>query len=37
VIEEIKQRLPVWKQERYLEGTEKWLEGAVPTLESPRE
>jgi molybdopterin synthase catalytic subunit len=27
VIEEIKKRLPVWKQERYLEGTERWLPG----------
>jgi molybdopterin synthase catalytic subunit len=29
VIEEIKTRLPVWKQERYLGGTEKWLPGGV--------
>ena len=27
VIEEIKQRLPVWKQERYLDGGEQWLAG----------
>ena len=27
VIEEIKQRLPVWKQERYLDGGEQWLKG----------
>jgi molybdopterin synthase catalytic subunit len=27
VIEEIKKRLPVWKQERYREGEPKWLRG----------
>lgn len=27
VIEQIKQRLPVWKQERYLAGSERWLAG----------
>ena len=27
VIEEIKKRLPVWKQERYLTGEERWLGG----------
>ena len=27
VIEEIKKRLPVWKQERYLDGEPKWLPG----------
>ncbi len=30
VIEAIKERLPVWKKERYADGTEAWLEGAVP-------
>jgi molybdopterin synthase catalytic subunit len=30
VIEEIKKRLPVWKKERYLEGDEAWVAGAVP-------
>ena len=30
VIEEIKLRLPVWKQERYVEGDVAWLEGTVP-------
>ena len=29
VIEEIKKRLPVWKQEHYVAGTEKWLAGEV--------
>lgn len=32
VIEQIKQRLPVWKQERYVGGDEAWLEGAVPEV-----
>ncbi len=27
VIEQIKQRLPVWKQERYLDGEKSWLRG----------
>jgi molybdopterin synthase catalytic subunit len=27
VIEAIKQRLPVWKQERYLDGEQQWLRG----------
>jgi len=30
VIEQIKQRLPVWKRERYTEGAPAWLDGAVP-------
>lgn len=30
VIEEIKRRLPVWKQERYVSGAEQWLTGEVP-------
>lgn len=30
VIEEIKQRLPVWKQEHYVAGDSRWLEGQVP-------
>jgi molybdopterin synthase catalytic subunit len=27
VIEEIKRRLPVWKQERYITGETRWLAG----------
>lgn len=27
IIEEIKQRLPVWKKEGYLDGGEEWVEG----------
>jgi molybdopterin synthase catalytic subunit len=30
VIEEIKQRLPVWKREHYLAGNSQWLDGIVP-------
>jgi molybdopterin synthase catalytic subunit len=30
VIEEIKKRLPVWKQERYADGDERWLPGHEP-------
>lgn len=29
-IEEIKRRLPVWKRERYEDGTERWLDGSPP-------
>ena len=31
IIEQIKQRLPVWKQEHYVSGDSRWLEGRVPT------
>jgi len=30
VIEEIKKRLPVWKQEHYTDGRSKWVEGVKP-------
>lgn len=30
IIEQIKVRLPVWKQERYPSGEMRWLEGAIP-------
>jgi molybdopterin synthase catalytic subunit len=32
VIEEVKQRLAVWKQERYVSGGSEWLDGVVPPL-----
>lgn len=32
VIEEIKRRLPVWKQEHYVEGTSRWKDGVVPPV-----
>lgn len=34
VIEEIKKRLPVWKKERYADGSEVWLGDAMPERES---
>jgi molybdopterin synthase catalytic subunit len=30
VIEAIKERLPIWKKERYEDGSEAWLDGVVP-------
>ncbi|HEX6306887.1 MAG TPA: molybdenum cofactor biosynthesis protein MoaE [Longimicrobiales bacterium] len=30
IIEQIKQRLPVWKQEHYTAGGVRWLAGSVP-------
>jgi len=36
VIEEIKRRLPVWKKERYADGDEAWVEGAVPPVAADR-
>lgn len=30
VIEAIKERLPVWKHERYADGSEEWVAGVVP-------
>jgi molybdopterin synthase catalytic subunit len=35
VIEEIKRRLPIWKQERYVSGGARWLEGQVPPVPEP--
>ncbi|HEX7049610.1 MAG TPA: molybdenum cofactor biosynthesis protein MoaE [Longimicrobiales bacterium] len=32
VIEEIKRRLPVWKQERYADGRSGWVEGVRPPV-----
>jgi len=32
IIEEIKVRLPVWKEERYVEGDRQWLDGEVPVV-----
>jgi molybdopterin synthase catalytic subunit len=31
-IESIKQRLPVWKQEHYVDGAPRWLDGATPAV-----
>lgn len=33
IIEQVKQRLPVWKQEHYANGETEWLAGSVPPLE----
>ena len=30
IIEELKQRLPIWKREHYLEGESEWVAGNVP-------
>ena len=32
VIEEIKKRLPIWKKEHYVDGTQEWVEGTVPPV-----
>lgn len=34
IIEEIKQRLPIWKEEHYLDGDKGWLDGRVPMAAS---
>jgi molybdopterin synthase catalytic subunit len=36
VIEEIKKRLPAWKQERYQGGDERWLSGHEPEPDETR-
>ncbi|MGH7445646.1 MAG: molybdenum cofactor biosynthesis protein MoaE [Longimicrobiales bacterium] len=33
IIEEIKTRVPVWKEERYAEGDAAWLDGTVPEVQ----
>lgn len=30
VIDELKQRLPIWKRERYADGTEAWVDPSAP-------
>jgi molybdopterin synthase catalytic subunit len=37
VIEEIKKRLPVWKEEHYAEGGARWLDGTPPPVEMDHE
>ncbi|HKJ02189.1 MAG TPA: molybdenum cofactor biosynthesis protein MoaE [Longimicrobiales bacterium] len=32
IIEEIKQRLPVWKNEQYLDGASTWVDGVTPPV-----
>ncbi len=36
VIEEVKRRLPVWKEERYVDGDARWLDGQVPPVPEDR-
>ncbi|HEX6559378.1 MAG TPA: molybdenum cofactor biosynthesis protein MoaE [Longimicrobiales bacterium] len=36
IIEEVKKRLSVWKQERYASGEKSWLDGAVPPVPEAR-
>jgi molybdopterin synthase catalytic subunit len=35
-IEELKKRVPVWKRERYLDGTREWIDPTRPTEGSVR-
>ncbi|HWV58078.1 MAG TPA: molybdenum cofactor biosynthesis protein MoaE [Longimicrobiales bacterium] len=35
IIEEIKRRVPIWKEERYVDGEDRWLEGTVPPARAP--
>jgi molybdopterin synthase catalytic subunit len=37
VIEEIKRRLPVWKEEHYVGGGSQWLEGNMPPVQADHE
>ncbi len=37
IIEEIKQRLPVWKHEHYADGSTDWVAGTQPRVEATRE
>ncbi|HEY8469067.1 MAG TPA: molybdenum cofactor biosynthesis protein MoaE [Longimicrobiales bacterium] len=32
LIEEVKRRLPVWKEERYTDGERRWLDGHTPPV-----
>ena len=34
IIEQIKERLPVWKHETYADGGAEWLDGEVPLVNS---
>jgi molybdopterin synthase catalytic subunit len=37
VIDELKARLPVWKQEHYASGEDRWLDGRVPPVTGVRD
>jgi molybdopterin synthase catalytic subunit len=34
VIEEVKRRVPIWKRERFVDGTEAWVESGLGTRDS---
>jgi molybdopterin synthase catalytic subunit len=34
VIEELKQRVPIWKREHYTDGTREWVDPTVPSAEA---
>ena len=34
IIEQVKVRLPIWKQEHYATGDSTWLDGASPPVEA---
>jgi molybdopterin synthase catalytic subunit len=34
VIEEVKRRVPIWKRERFADGTEEWVESGIGNRES---
>lgn len=34
LIDELKTRVPIWKRERYADGTSEWVEGTLPEHES---
>jgi molybdopterin synthase catalytic subunit len=36
IIEEIKRRLPIWKEEHYVDGGPRWLEGQRPPVPEGR-
>jgi len=35
LIEELKKRVPIWKRERYADGTEAWVDPTAPTGRAP--
>lgn len=35
VIDEVKRRVPIWKRERYLDGSESWVDPTVPGAGHP--
>lgn len=37
VIEEIKKRVPIWKRERYTDGSAEWINACVPSTDSVAE